>query len=145
MPAIANIVLADAQATPVNHTFVPLGRDANGVWWLEDQSFASPAGYWRISVQLTRVPAPTAGYVASSNRVNRVKIGLHQPTLETLGNNSAGIIPPPTVAYVDRALVEFIFADRDIKQNRKDSRKMIANLLAVADIATIVEDLQDYR
>jgi hypothetical protein len=29
----SNIVKDDAQATPVTHTFVPLGPDKDGVFW----------------------------------------------------------------------------------------------------------------
>lgn len=144
MPAVAAIVLADAQGTPVNHTFTPLGPDANGVWWFEDQSQSTPIGYWRISVQLKRTPPARNGQASSSNRVNRAVLTLHQPTLETLGTNDAGITPPPTVAYVDRVSTEFIFAERNSLQNRKDIRKMGANLLANADIITLIEQLQNY-
>lgn len=141
MGAVAAIVLADAQGTPVNHTFVPLGPDRNGVWWYEDQSQSTPAGYWRISLQLTRVQPPANGGSATSNRVNRIKVGLHQPTLEVLSATSGGIIPAPTVAYIDRAGAEFILPERDTLQNRKDSRKMFALLLANAQVVDMVENL----
>ncbi len=143
MSAVAAIVLADAQATPVNHTFTPLGPDANGVWWFEDQSQSSPIGYWRISISLKR-PAPASnGQAADSNRVSRVRMGFNMPVLETLGNNSAGITPPPTVGYVERSAIEFILAERDTLQNRKDLRKMSQNLMADAQVVAMVESLQN--
>lgn len=141
MSAVAAIVLADALATPVNHTFTPLGPDANGVWWFEDQSLSSPIGYWRISLSLKRTSSPSNGQAANSTRVNRVKIAINMPLLETIGNNSAGITPPPTVAYVERASMEFVLAERDLLQNRKDLRKFAQFLLANTQVVDMVENL----
>jgi hypothetical protein len=141
MSAVAAIVLADALGTPVNHTFTPLGPDANGVWWFEDQSQSSPIGYWRISLSLKRTPSPSNGTSASSGRVNRVKLTFNMPMLETLGNNSAGLTPPPTVSYVERASCEYILAERDLLQNRKDIRKMFQNLMANTQVVDMVENL----
>lgn len=141
MPAASNIVLADAQGTPVNHTFVPLGKDINTVYWFEDQSQASAIGYWKISVQVTR-PLPGApGAASSPDRLARVKISIHQPQLETLGTNDAGLTPPSTVAYITRFSCEYILPERGVLQNRKDIRKMSALLLNDAQITAIIETL----
>jgi hypothetical protein len=140
--AAANIILADAQATPVNHTFIPIGYDQNGVYWWEDQSQASPIGYWRISMVLQR-PAPGAAGVDSSKRVYRAKIGLHEPTLENVTNSTvSGIQPAPTLSYVPRTFVDAILPERSSLQNRKDLRKMSANLLAEAQLTAMIETLQ---
>lgn len=141
MSAVANIVLNDAQATPVAHTFIPLGPDVNGVWWWEDQTGTSPIGYNRISMSLSRAslgqPSSNAG-----ERTTRIKVGIHTPKLETLGNNSAGITPPPTVAYIPRCNVEFILSDRSSLQDRKDLRKYADFLLAEAQLTDMVENLR---
>jgi hypothetical protein len=141
MAAVSSIVLADALGTPVNHTFLPLGPDTNGVWWFEDQSQATPIGYWRISLQLKRTPPAGNGQQASSDRVNRVVARMHMPFLETLGTNDAGMTPPPTVSYVERSSQEFVLAERDSLQNRKDLRKMSQNLLANAQVVDMIENL----
>lgn len=125
MPTASNIVLADAQATPVSHTFIPIGRDSKGTFWFEDQSASSSAGYWRISVETKR--PDFSGTVPTG--VYRTRIGLHEPTLETLGTNDAGLTPPPTVAYVERAFAEFIDSPRSSLQNREDMFKMFGNLV----------------
>lgn len=139
--ALANIVLADAQATPVNHTFVPLGVDKNGVLWFEDQSQASPVGYWRISYAITR-PLPAAAGQSSKDRVVRVKVGLHEPILENVTNSTvSGISPAPTISYVNRTNKEFILAERSSQQNRKDLRKMSWNLENEAQFINMVENL----
>lgn len=139
--ALANIVLADAQATPVSHTFVPVGVDSNGVLWFEDQSAASPIGFWKISFQITR-PKPAAPGESSKDRVIRVKVGLHEPILENVTNSTvSGVAPAPTISYVNRSNREFIFAERSSQQNRKDLRKMDWNLSNEAQFVNMVENL----
>ena len=108
----SNIVLADAAGTPVNHTFVPIGRDKAGVFWFEDQSAANAVGFWRISVEQKRPASPVAG-TTSKDRAYRTVIGLHEPILETVSNSTvSGIAPAPTVAYIPRAFSEYVAPER---------------------------------
>lgn len=145
MPAVATIVLADAQASPVTHNFAPLGPDAQGVWWFEDPTVANAIGNQRISVQLTR-PGPPAAGEDSSKRMCRVKLGIHTPILENVTNATiSGIAPAPTVAYICRSNMEFIMPERSVKDfDRKTLRKYAYNLLQNANVAIIIEDLQNY-
>jgi len=125
----------------VNHTFVPLGPDRNGVFWFEDQSQSSAIGYWRISYELTRPAVAKAGQ-NSSQRTFRAKVGLHEPILETVSNNTvSGIAPAPTVAYTPRVFVEAVLPERAALIDRKNIRKMTANLLAEAQAIALVENL----
>lgn len=141
MALATNIVLADAQATPVNHTFIPIGPDKNGLFWFEDQSQSTPIGYWKISVESKR-PAPAQPGENSAKRVIKVKIGLHQPVLENVTNATvSGVAPAPTVSYVPRTFIEFNLPERSSLLNRQDARKMAANLLANAQVIGIVENL----
>jgi len=142
MSAVTSISLDDAQGTPVSHTFVPLGPDLKGVWWFEDQTGVASIGFNRISLALTRAGNPAPGS-NSGDRVNRVKIGMHMPKTETLGTDGAGLTPPPTVAYIDRSITEYILPERDSLQDRKDIRKMSMNLLANAQVVAMVENLQN--
>lgn len=142
MAAVANIVLADAQATPVNHTFIPLGPDSNGVWWFEDQSASTPIGYNRLSIELKRPSNPAPGASADSSRMCRLKLGIHCPVLETISNNSAGLQPAPTVAYIARASLELMIPERSTLQNRKDLRKYAEKLFADAIVIAAAENLQ---
>lgn len=142
MAAAANIVLADAQGTPVNHTFIPLGPDANGVWWFEDQSGASPIGYNRISISLTR-PLSSAQGESSEKRMSRVKIAVHTPKLENTTNSTvSGVAPAPTISYTCRVNVEFITPERSALQDRKDIRKYVQFLMADTQVVNAVESLQ---
>lgn len=142
MTAVTSIVLADALATPVNHTFIPLGPDSKGTWWFEDQSQANPVGFWRISLSLTRAGNPAAG-ASAVERIARVKVGLHEPVLESLSNNSAGFTPAPTVAYVSRCYTEYVLPERTTLQNRQDLRKMSADLQKNTMVVAMVESLQN--
>jgi len=142
MTVATNIVLADAQATPVNHTFVPVGKDDKGVFWFLDQSVTNAIGFWRVSVEVKN-PPPIRQGMSSADRTYRFKIGLHEPILETVSNNTvAGIAPAPTVSYIPRVFTEFVIPERASLQNRKDLRKMIALLLADANIVAVTENLQ---
>lgn len=142
MAAASNIVLADGQATPVNHTFVPLGPDANGVWWFEDQSAAVPLGNNRLSVELKRPMGGRQGEDASK-RVVRVKVGIHTPKLETVSNNTvSGIAPAPTISYVPRVNIEFILPERSAVQDREDIRLFASSVLLNAHVIAAVETLQ---
>lgn len=141
MALATNIVLADAQATPVNHTFIPLGPDKAGVFWFEDQSQSTPIGYWKISIESKR-PAPAGPGESSNKRTIRVRVGLHQPVLENTTNATvSGIAPAPTISFVPRTFTEFLMPERSSLLNRQDARKMAANLLANAQVVAAVETL----
>lgn len=142
MSAVASIVLADAQGTPVNHTFIPMGPDSAGVWWFEDQTGTSSISYNKISMQLVRPKPATAGD-NSDKRVNRVKVGIHTPVVEALGVSDSGYTPSPTIAYTPRCNIEFIMSERSTLQERKDLRKYADFLLAEAQLTAMVETLQN--
>lgn len=140
MGTAVNIVLADALGTPVNHTFIPIGRDKLGAFWWEDQSGSNSVVNNRISMNLSRPVNPAPG-ASAGDRVNRVKVGLHTPKPETLGTNDAGLTPPATVAYVCRSTTEYVLPERAALQDRKDLRKFNANLHAEAQLTAMVETL----
>jgi hypothetical protein len=140
MTAVASIVLNDAQATPVSHTFVPLGPDKNGVWWFEDQSASSAIGYGRISLFLSRAAIATAGQ-NSGQRMNRVQIGIWTPKLETLGTSDNGLTPPDTVAYVPRVNVDFTFPDRALAQDRDDLRVYVGSIVGNSMVHNMITNL----
>jgi len=142
MSAVVNIVLNDAQATPVAHTFIPLGPDQNGVWWWEDQTGTSPIGYNRISMQLVRNSRNASGQSAGAT-TSRVKVAIHTPKMETLSNNCAGLTPPPQIAYTPRCTIEFIISDRASLQDRKDLRKYVDFLIAETQLTDMVENLRN--
>jgi len=140
MSAVANIVLPDGQATPVNHTFVPLGPDKNGVWWWEDQSGTSAIGYNRISARLEKAPMGRPGGNAGV-LVNKVTLGVYTPTLEVVGNSSTGITPPPTVAYLCQYTSTFILPDRSTTLERTTLNKFSAYFQSDTQIQNMILNL----
>lgn len=137
----SNIVLADAQATPVDHTFIPIGLDKDGTFWFVDQAQSNAVGYWRIGIKV-KAPAPARVGESSNGRTYRVNVTLSEPILETAGDSSAsGIIPAPTVAYIPRTVIEYILPERTTLLDRKNIRKMSYLLLNDAQVINFVENL----
>lgn len=137
----SNIVIADATGTPVNHTFVPIGLDPNGVFWWVDQSQDNPLGYWKISAAVQRPPAGQAG-VSSDGRNFRVKIALHEPVLANITNSTvSGVMPAPQLSHVVRSFHEYVLAERATKLERQHIRKMSPLLLQNAQVVQLIDDL----
>lgn len=142
----SDIVLADAQATPVNHTFVPIGRDSKGVFWFSDHSAPNAIGYWRISVEEKLPVDPSAGSTSGPSRSYRYVLGLHEPVLETVSNSTvSGIAPAPTVAYIPRVFTEYVIPERGTELDRKNLRKMNANLQANSQVVALIEGLRKFN
>lgn len=137
--AIANIVLADAAGTPVNHTFVPTGWQGDTFWWT-DQSQSNAIGYWRISARFQAPPSPQTGQ-NSKDRTYRVTVALHEPVLEVLSGSSSGITPAPTIAYTPRCITEYILPERSNLLDRSHLLKMSRNLQNDAHITGMVTSL----
>lgn len=137
MAQASSIVLADAQASPVNHTFVPVGPQKDGFFAFEDQSASSPVGFNRIEVRGRRTGIAKGD---AGQRSWRVDLRVKTPKLETMAVNDAGIVPPPRVAYVPAAECSFVFSERSALLDRKDGRKFLANLLANAQVVALIED-----
>lgn len=140
--AYANIVIADAAATPVNHTFIPMGLDTDGKFWFEDQSQANVIGYWRIAIQLKR-PPPAAPGQTSEGRAYRARVELHEPVLANITNSTVtGVLPAPQLAYTMRFVGEYPIAERSALLDRQNIAKMSALLLQNAQVLAIITTLQ---
>lgn len=140
MPQVAPIVINDGASTPVAHTFSPIGKDEKGVFWFEQTSPApaSVLGAKRIGYKQARVYNSQKQLTGTTKCVYTLMI----PTLETISNSSAGILPPPTLAYTEKGRVEFELAERSSAQERKDTRVLFMNLLghamAIANLDTML-------
>jgi hypothetical protein len=135
LAAIANIVLADAQGTPVNHTFAPAKTMADNAV-LEDRSAGLYIGFNKLVFNLQRPKG--AGTV--SNRNLRLSIRVETPKLEVTSNNTvSGIAPAPTVSYRPVATLDMVFPDRCSLQDRKDLQKYVLQLLSNSFVTDAVE------
>lgn len=133
MAAKANIVLADAQGTPVNHTFVPSGfKDGVDVW--EEKNVDASVGNLRITASLAN---PTQG-----GSDYKAVIKFWNPQLEvTAPSTATGYQPAPKVAYNCIAELRVNLPARSSLQKRKDTSKMMGNLILSSAMQDLLNDL----
>jgi len=133
MPQLAPMTINDGQATPVAHTFYPVGIDANGVATLVDRFTGIAVGYPSITMALK---------YNRNSRVYRATTRVMVPTLEVIGNSSTGVTPPATKAYDCSAHTEYTIPERASLVERKNIRAYNANLQAHLTVQTLVESLE---
>lgn len=136
----ANIILADGQDTPVNHTFTPTQDAQKGVSVFQDKSGGVPSGYPLILLKFAE-PAPyVPGQRLRNDRIYKSDVRIIVPTLETVSNNSAGYTPAATPAYACMFRVQSFVPERATLQERKDLRAYAKNWLAHAVAASLYEE-----
>lgn len=142
MPLATSIVLSDAQATPVDHTFEPSGSVTPGVYEFLNRDFDTPLSFERISVEV-RDPGPAKPGQGSQGRTYKVRITLRTPVLEVAGDSSSsGLLPAPTLAYTPTMVVEFLVSERTPKSVLANLSEMGSNLLANSLIREVIDDLE---
>ncbi len=130
--ALANIVLADGQGTPVNHTFTYNLEVPVADW--SDKSGGISIGEAHVTLLISR---PTA-----NRKTHKVSWKVWVPTLEVISGDAGGYTPAPKVAYTCLAEGHFTCPDRSTTANRADLFAYVKNLFGVAAFkATIVDQL----
>jgi len=132
MAAQADIVLADGQASPANHTFSKRGADMKVALW-RDISGGLNVGMPTISMSLKETNGSDGKVV--------VDIRISLPVLETISGSDGGYTPSPKVAYTEWFVCSFTLPNRATLQNRKDILAYAKNLLANAAVTSLVQDL----
>lgn len=132
MAQIANIAINDGATTPVSHTFVPV--------------VSTPVPFYRETIGALALVGQgriTIGNRSAANAaLQRVKITLELPALETAaGNNAEGYTAAPKVAYTNSVVVDLILPSRGTVQQRKDLRVMLSNLMLNAQVVDAVDNL----
>jgi len=135
-----SLSIADAQATPVVHTFSPVGflPQEPDVFLFEDRSGGSFIGYSRVKASVIR---PSSESKTAKGEI-RVKVQLQLPKLETLGNSSTGISPPDTLAYTTKVDVTFTLPERCSQLDRDNIVKMLPLVLADTQIQNLCKVYQ---
>lgn len=131
VPNISTIVVPDAAATPVNHTFNKLKVTGDTALFIE-QSASAAVGYWPLNITCR---APLAN---QQNKVYRVTIALAMPVITTEVING---VNRPKLEYTCRRTVEYVFPEGSTLQNRKDVRKMGTLIEADSNVVTVIESL----
>jgi hypothetical protein len=133
MAAMADIVLADGQASPANHTFVPVSN-VNGIFTWEELNADASVGNRRLTASLRRATSQNPNYKA--------ELKVWNPQLEVTSPSTAtGYQPAPKVAYALSAIITVVIPERSATANRKDETAFMANLLANSQIKSILNDL----
>lgn len=131
MPALAVVNLTDAAATPVVHAFTPQSLTGNMAQYA-DLSGGIAVGYPKLTI--TVIPP------SKTSRLNKVRMKLVLPVLETISNSTfSGIAPAPTRAYDMTAEGLFFCPERSTLQNRKDIRAMFLDLIGEALTTSLIE------
>jgi len=129
MSQIANMTVADGATTPVNHVFTPVQSTPSAVWKDTDAAKTYVAGQYQITAVRRGSDSPKG--------LTRYRLAL---VLPTMGNGVA--LPASEVDYSHQVVVEFICPNRGVKQERKDLRTLLKNLLADAQIIDMVDELR---
>lgn len=125
MSAQANIVAFDGAATPVTHTFVPVGVTS-------DSQTKELIALWREA--LTTVPTyAQIGVKTSERKLNngllRVAVQVTVPVMESVsGQNAAGYTAAPKVAYTNQITVVGNFHERSTIAERRLVRQLACNI-----------------
>lgn len=126
MPALAPIVINDAEGTPVAHTFDPVTTDGS-LAQLANRSATTPKGFETLRVE---VKAPANGQAAY-----RLLIGSNDPVEATVNGVQ-------TVVRNCSADIRLNFSPDSTAQERKNLLKMMSNLLAHATIVSCADKLE---
>lgn len=133
MPTFQRIALANGQATPVVHNFDPANNETEGqrrVLSYEDRLSGTPVAFGRLVVN-----------VNSGSPVRTVRIAFRIPTLETVsGAAPTGYQPAPREAFYESVVLEFKTHQRGTDAGRKDLVAYAKNILANADIMSVLID-----
>lgn len=125
MPAIANIVLADA--TPANHTFVPVSCTPDQAVWL-DRDGTTAAGSKELVASYSRAN--------SSRKTDRIKIRLNVPYEAT--STDTGLT---YVAYTARLSSDVVLPDEMSATERGHFAALVANAFANAVLKGYISNL----
>lgn len=117
-----SIVLADAETTPVNHTFVPI-QDGPESKWVNTTGAITISGQETLAVEIQRAKTDAAQ--------NKARVVIWDPVEVTVDSQT-------TVARGCSGAANFTFAPGASVQEKKNVLKMLANALINTDIIDAV-------
>lgn len=126
MANIANIVVFDGAATPVQHTLVPVDVS-------KDPKTGAIVAVWREQI----ASLPTYAQVTATARLSKSRrsgvwntdFRVEVPVMESVsGSNSAGYTAAPKVAYIDTTGIYGHYHERGSIAGRRLSRQIAVNI-----------------
>lgn len=128
---MSNVVLADAAATPVNHTFTPASRVAeNTARWIEKPTSGALLGAKTLSISLKEPSDPTSG-------VYRIKVAFSFPKLDV------SVPSAPKLLSTGRVNCEFLVPAGFTTQEKKDLVKMFEQSLILGTSSQLGDNIVD--
>lgn len=128
--SLTNLVLADGQSTPVDHTFS---------WDTEHPVAAYSDKVGGVSIGFPRVTLGRS--LPSRNRRSyKTTIRVEVPVLEAISGDVGGYTAQPKVAFTMLFEGHFTSPDRSASANRADLYAYVSNLLTQAMVKTMVVD-----
>lgn len=129
MPSPTTITVADGKATPVNHSFQPLGTQ-NGI-----ASFAEPSSDGSLTKRNQLVYTQKLPSKGRSTVLERTEMILPYVVTETVNGVSREVVHSNV-----RVVIEIVSHPEVPKAFVKDARVMNANLLTNATVAAAMDD-----
>lgn len=132
MSAYANMAINDASTTPeapgtpaiATRTFVPGGKEGNVWTWYENTTGTTAATRSKMTVSLT-----------PGDSVTRVKVQLSLPKAQTVDGVTSA-------AHVTRGFAEFIFPANGSRDDRRDVKALLGNILNSTELNAMIGDLE---
>jgi len=125
MPAVTTLVLNDAQATPVAHTYNPSGPDKDRVsWWYSDQS-EFPVAAPSLSISLKRS--------SGGNDPLRHRFHFALPMVEIPSGETY-----PVLLGTNRCHIDMIIHPKSTKEDRETILTFASQFLALQFAKAIV-------
>ncbi len=115
MAQLQNVVLADREATPVNHTFIPVGISPDGLGTVEE-STGVPIGNSRVQIGVKKTST------------GRYKVSL-KGSFPVVQNQTINGVTTPTVVRTSYVDMSFTFEGTSSTQERKNVIGMMASAL----------------
>lgn len=135
MPQNTSLIIKDGQATPLDHTFLPSRIDSNNIATFTERAASGiPVGQPTITWQVR----PSA----TSSATNKISGKLTVPKVVTTTDTSGKTVT--SVDYINLATIELVTSTRSTKQERKDLRVLLSNLLLNTAIASTSDDLESF-
>lgn len=129
----STIVLTDAAATPVNHSYFPVTSGGNVMLWIDrTQGIAAGQNKLTLAQRAPKKGAPTYN----------MSWKLETPILaQTSPSTATGIQPVPTVDHTNLVAVNIVCHERSTTQERNDLLAQVRDLLSEAIVTNQVKDL----
>lgn len=126
---MTNLLLGDGQSTPAAHTLTPASNGADGVcrWHDREHNGGIALGFSTATFSV-REPVKAGG-------VTRVKLTISVPKLDTTTT-------VPSLIGVGQASAEFIFPGAYTRQDRRDLRAFLWNMIGTDALGDNIVDMQ---